>query len=263
MGRESWHSSDSDDFSLKTTSSAESVPPESKRRSLRQRVKKALRNIGHPPTYAYDLEHGTDTRNASLIGPMGTNALNQPLRPQSPFSFPFNRAPGSESPAEYAHLLAMELVSRVKLFDGSPAWLATEYEDVCAVADERKLVRDSNVPPSAPFLAPLQIAKGRTLFLGGHISSTRPYIQKTDDELVGQIVERGCNALVVLTENFWLTNAASSQISAPVSEHLRPDHIRQPDAVALLLLAAEYATTVNVIALASPSQVREQPGSFC
>ncbi|KAK1579583.1 uncharacterized protein LY79DRAFT_563738 [Colletotrichum navitas] len=80
MGRESWHSSDSDDFSLKSTSSAESVLPESKRRSLRQRIKKSLRNIGHPPTYTYDLEHGTDTRNPALIGPMGSNALNQSLR---------------------------------------------------------------------------------------------------------------------------------------------------------------------------------------
>ncbi|KAK1991253.1 hypothetical protein LX36DRAFT_556596, partial [Colletotrichum falcatum] len=61
-----------------TTSSAESVPPESKRRSLRQRIKKTLRNIGHPPTYAYDLEHGTGTRNPALVGPMGSNVLNQP-----------------------------------------------------------------------------------------------------------------------------------------------------------------------------------------
>ncbi|KAK1973755.1 hypothetical protein LZ30DRAFT_547085, partial [Colletotrichum cereale] len=61
-----------------TTSSAESVPLESKRRSLRQRIKKSLRNIGHPPTYIYDLEHGTDTRNAPPIGPMGSNVLNQP-----------------------------------------------------------------------------------------------------------------------------------------------------------------------------------------
>ncbi|KAK2058027.1 hypothetical protein LY76DRAFT_646495 [Colletotrichum caudatum] len=67
----------------------------------------------------------------------------------SPSSFPFNRAPGSESPAGYARLLAMELVSRVKLFDGSPAWLATEYEGGLRRRDERPLVRDSKEPSSS------------------------------------------------------------------------------------------------------------------
>ncbi|OLN81101.1 hypothetical protein CCHL11_09682 [Colletotrichum chlorophyti] len=50
------------------------------RRSMRQRVKKALRNIGHPPTYAYDLEHGVDTQRTVPVGPMGSNVLNQPSR---------------------------------------------------------------------------------------------------------------------------------------------------------------------------------------
>lgn len=59
---------------------AAAAPAVKERRSLRSRVKKALREVGNPPTYRYDLEHGIETKRTVPVGPMGYNVLNQPSR---------------------------------------------------------------------------------------------------------------------------------------------------------------------------------------
>ncbi|KAL2883309.1 hypothetical protein SGCOL_001505, partial [Colletotrichum sp. CLE4] len=56
------------------------APAVKERRSLRSRVKRALREVGNPPTYRYDLEHGIETKKTVPVGPMGFNVLNQPSR---------------------------------------------------------------------------------------------------------------------------------------------------------------------------------------
>ncbi|KAK2036470.1 hypothetical protein LZ31DRAFT_483691 [Colletotrichum somersetense] len=56
------------------------VAPKSKRHSFRKRLKKVLHNIGHPPTYQYDLKNGIETQKTAPVGIMGSNILAQPSR---------------------------------------------------------------------------------------------------------------------------------------------------------------------------------------
>ncbi|KAF6845336.1 hypothetical protein CMUS01_00281 [Colletotrichum musicola] len=80
MGRESFSETSTICSFEKETSPETVAAPAKTKRSMRQRVKRALKDIGNPPTYRYDLKHGIETPKAVEVGPMGHNVLNVPSR---------------------------------------------------------------------------------------------------------------------------------------------------------------------------------------
>jgi cytochrome P450 len=126
-------------------------------------------------------------------------------------SYPFTRESPLSPPVELAEVRETEPVSRVELWDGTTAWLATRYEDVRKVLADPEISSDTTRPgfPQASETA-VEFRKGQRVFVRmdapkhdvhrlmltadftvRHVREYRPYLDDMIDELFDEMEQAG------------------------------------------------------------------------
>ncbi|WP_028205114.1 cytochrome P450 [Paraburkholderia nodosa] len=130
-------------------------------------------------------------------------------------AFPMRRCPFAP-PAQYGEIREKDGLSRVTMPDGTPAWIATRYEDVRAILGDNRF---STVPstPGYPFIAPARASllmnehpptiirmdppehtRYRRMltkeFMVHHVEAMRPELQQTVDLLLDELEAKGSPA---------------------------------------------------------------------
>jgi cytochrome P450 len=140
-------------------------------------------------------------------------------------TYPFNRTSPVEPPPELAEVRRAEPVAKVRLWDGSTAWLATRYEDVQHTLMDPKISSDTTRPgfPQASATA-VEFRKGQRVFVRmdapkhdehrrmltadftvKHVREYRPYLDQMIDELFDAMeAKQAAGGVVDLVEDFAL-----------------------------------------------------------
>lgn len=140
-------------------------------------------------------------------------------------AYPFTRTSPVEPPPELAEVRRAEPVAKVRLWDGSTAWLATRYEDVRHTLLDPRISSDTTRPgfPQASATA-VEFRKGQRVFVRmdapkhdehrlmltadftvKHVREYRPYLDEMIDELFGAMeAKQAHGGTVDLVEDFAL-----------------------------------------------------------
>lgn len=118
--------------------------------------------------------------------------------PTTTRQFPFDRPDALTQPPEYARLRAEAPLTRVMMVDGTPAWLATRYDDVALIlSDPRFGLSPPGVCPSNDSLFQDGAAHDRLrrlvarAFTARNIEALRPRVQRLARQYVEEMVATG------------------------------------------------------------------------
>ena len=192
-----------------------------------------------------------------MTAPDEPTLIDYPVRREQPF----------ELPAAYRAALLETPVRKVRLWDGSQAWLVTRYDDVRMVLGDPRFSADAQ-RPGFPFLSAAQRATLRNN--RAFIRMDPPEHTRLRRTLTKEFTVRAVSALEPMTRAIVddVVEALAREPSDGILSRVLTDYARtgvltreEVLSTALLLLVAGHETTANVIALAVLALLRH-PGQL-